>query len=146
MKNLILILFIALVSCSGSDDNSLPPVNIDENLVGKWSLIQYSEWPAGNFYYENNEIIWEFHQNGDLRVTVEEQTWVYPYMYLQTSTNTDFSTGVQELTHFDYQYMLISGIPDTLGYSITENGTTLSIAHQPAADGHVYRYDFNKIE
>src|SRR5690606_40549342 len=85
MKNLILILFIALVSCSGSDDNNTTSVNIDENLVGKWSLINYGEWPAGNFAYNNNEIIWEFHQNGDLSVTVEEQTWVYPRSEEHTS-------------------------------------------------------------
>lgn len=108
MKNIILILFIALVSCSGSDDNT--PTNIDENLVGKWSLTQYGKWISEPYNYTNDEIIWEFKQDGTLTVTVEEQATIHPDMYIQTSGTYNYFTELIEPN--EYQSIQISSVPE----------------------------------
>jgi len=144
MKNLILILFIVLVSCSGSDDNSLPPVNIDENLVGKWSLIQYGKWPQGNFYYENNDIIWEFHQDGTLTVTVNESVELHPELPLQTSgvfTWTTFLSGQSN----QYNNLVIPGYPDTLSYRFLINHDLDIGRGDPTGENDYWMY-FDKID
>lgn len=142
MKNLILILFIVLVSCSGSDDNNT--VNIDENLVGKWSLIQYGKWPQGNFYYENNDIIWEFYQDGTLTVTVNESVELHPELPLQTSgvfTWTTFLSGQSN----EYNNLAISSFPDTLGYKF-QISFDLIMNHEDPTDGNSYWMCFDKID
>ena len=150
MKNLILILFIALVSCSGSDDNNTASVNIDENLAGKWSLINYGKWPQGNFGYEKNDIIWEFHQDGTLIVTINESVELHSELPLPISGNYECST-FQTPQAYDFGYydnLAISGFPDTLGYRFHEFQTNydLSLGHEDPTDGNSYWMNFKKIE
>src|SRR5690606_32856343 len=106
---LLFIVISVFLGCS-SDDNSTPNINeetlnIDEELVGKWSLTSYSEWVSAPYEYEGNEIIWEFHENGTLTVTVDEGVSVSPNMYLQTSGNSTYST---EVSGSENQYTLLS--------------------------------------
>lgn len=142
MKNVILILFIALVSCSGSDDT--PPTNIDENLIGKWSLTNYGKWPQGNFGYDNDEIIWEFQQNGTLTITISETAELHPDMYFQTSGIYECSTWVSGQSN-EYNNLTISSMPDTLGYRFGLNGE-LYLVHEDPTDGNSYWYDFERID
>lgn len=139
MKSLVLIMLVALVGCSSSNDDNIPKNN--DELTGKWKLKKYQEWLSEPYNYASDEIIWEFDGNGTLTVTVDSQAVVHPDMYLQTSGNYTYSTIIGSAGH---ELLQISTILDTLGYEFVQ-GNELNIGYSHTSDEHSYWFEFEKI-
>lgn len=86
-KVLLLLLAVAFyVSCSNDDDNST------DQIVGEWKLIRAEFYgleggssSEGSLDYSDQDIIYDFRQNGLLKVTGGENagypTGEYPYFF-----------------------------------------------------------------
>lgn len=135
MKNIILIILLALIGCSSSEDNNVP--NNSDELEGTWSLKSYQEFITQPYNYSNDEIVWNFNGNGVVTIAIDNQAVVHPNMHLQVSGNYTYSIPNSNIIQ-------ISTVPQTLTYDIT--GNTLKIIHSHPSDDHSYWFTFEKIQ
>ncbi len=63
---LLLAILLIFLNCN-SIDNSAP---IDEELLGEWSLINYSAGFSQPLSLQKGDIIWDFQKKGVLKVTI----------------------------------------------------------------------------
>ena len=131
MKTLFLniLLFTTLfVSCKKAKTTTPP----NDELNGRWSLVEFSKGFGGSESFRVNDIVWEFNSNNTIDVTLN----VNPNLEIPLG-----ATGVYNYTINGNQITLPNG--NTFEYIILSNGTMLRLSDNGAADGDIVTFQKN---
>ncbi len=125
MKTLFLnILMFAtiFVSCKKTKTTTTP----NDELSGRWSLVEISKGFGGSETFRVNDIIWEFNSNNTINVTLN----VNPNLEIPLD-----APGIYNYTVNGNQITLPNGI--TFEFKLLSNGTMLRLSDNGAADGDI---------
>lgn len=138
---LIAILSMVLINCS-NDDNS--PNNSQETneLTGTWRLTSFIQGFSTPYHYEQEEIVWEFNENGTITITVSDEAEVNPDMPFQNSGSYDYA--LEE----DNQMVYISSNSQDFGhtYTLLSNNNVLILNWGDVTADGGYTFSFEKVE
>ncbi len=118
----ILVFVTILVSCKKNETTATP----NDELNGRWSLVEISKGFGGSESFVVNDIIWEFNSNNTIEVTL--------------NVNPNLEIPLDATGSYDYSvngnYITISN-SNTFEYELLSNGTILRLSDNGAADGDI---------
>lgn len=122
MKTLILVLVLSLFSCC--DNNTTEEISI----YYKWSLVKFEPGLSPIKNFNNEMIIWEFHQNGILEISID---------------NSVDSEPIKPAGEFQFSLNGNRILIDNLEYDFLISNELLIISDNPSSDG--FKATFYKI-
>jgi hypothetical protein len=122
----ILIFTTIFVSCV-RDETTTTTRN---ELLGEWSLVEYSKGFGGNESFAINDIIWKFNSDNTINVTLN----VTPNLEIPLG-----ATGVYDYTLDGNQITLPDG--STFEFILLSGGTILRLSQNGASDGDIISFE-----